>query len=64
MLLVILADDGDGLKEDFDLASLGGSGHYGLPGISERVALMGGRLSLQNQARGGCECEPKFHTLV
>ncbi len=53
MLLVILADNGDGLKEDFNLASLSGSGHYGLLGISERVALMGGRLSLQNQAEGG-----------
>jgi signal transduction histidine kinase len=53
MLLVVLADDGEGLKEGFDLAALSGSGHYGLLGISERVALMGGRLSLQNQAGGG-----------
>ena len=53
MLLVVLADDGDGLQEDFNLASLSRSGHYGLLGISERVALMGGRLSLQNQPGGG-----------
>ncbi|UCC50654.1 MAG: ATP-binding cassette domain-containing protein [Anaerolineaceae bacterium] len=53
MLLVVLADDGEGLQEDFDLASLRRVGHYGLLGISERVALMGGRLSLQNQPGGG-----------
>ena len=53
MLLVILADDGEGLREDFDLASLSPSGHYGLLGISERVALMGGRLTLRNQPNGG-----------
>ena len=28
-------------------------GHYGLLGITERVALLGGRLKLQNQAGGG-----------
>jgi signal transduction histidine kinase len=53
MLLVAIGDNGDGLEGSFDLASLGRAGHYGLLGITERVALMGGRLSLQNQRRGG-----------
>lgn len=53
MLLVSIADNGEGLAGGFDLASLGRSGHYGLLGISERVALMGGRLSFQNQRGGG-----------
>jgi signal transduction histidine kinase len=55
MLLIVLVDDGDGLQQDFDLATLSRSGHYGLLGISERVALMGGRLSLQNQRDGGLQ---------
>ena len=42
-----------GVAEDFDLAALSRDGHFGLLGISERVALMGGRLRLQNQADGG-----------
>jgi nitrate/nitrite-specific signal transduction histidine kinase len=41
------------LIESFDLAALSAEGHYGLLGISERVALLGGRLRLQNQASGG-----------
>ena len=53
MLTVTIADDGRGLGADFDLAALSGSGHFGLLGISERVALLGGRLRIQNQARGG-----------
>jgi signal transduction histidine kinase len=52
-LLISIADDGQGLAEDFDLAALAAAGHYGLLGISERVALLGGRLKLQNQASGG-----------
>ncbi|MCU0494042.1 MAG: ATP-binding cassette domain-containing protein [Chloroflexaceae bacterium] len=53
MLLVALADDGRGLPQGTDLATLASEGHYGLLGISERVALLGGRLSLQNQRSGG-----------
>ena len=52
-LLLTIADDGDGLAEDFDLADLPTEGHYGLLGISERVALLGGRVKFQNQANGG-----------
>jgi signal transduction histidine kinase len=52
-LMVSIADDGQGLPENFDLSALPGEGHYGLLGISERVALLGGRLRFQNQAEGG-----------
>jgi signal transduction histidine kinase len=47
------ADDGRGLPDSFDLSALSADGHYGLLGISERVALLGGRLHFQNQATGG-----------
>ncbi len=53
MLLVSILDDGSGLEDAFDLASLSSAGHYGLLGISERVALMGGRLRYENQPEGG-----------
>jgi signal transduction histidine kinase len=53
MLMISIADDGRGLADDFDLSTLAAQGHYGLLGISERVALLGGRLSLQNQSNGG-----------
>jgi signal transduction histidine kinase len=52
-LMLSIADDGRGLADDFDLSALSAEGHYGLLGISERVALLGGRLKLQNQASGG-----------
>ncbi len=53
MLLMVIADNGQGLNERFDLAHLSANGHYGLLGISERVTLLGGRLKLQNQPGGG-----------
>ncbi|MCA9980477.1 MAG: ATP-binding cassette domain-containing protein [Anaerolineales bacterium] len=53
MLQITIVDNGKGLAEDFDLAALSQSGHYGLLGISERVALLGGRLSFRNQRQGG-----------
>ena len=52
-LMVSIADNGQGLPDGFDLSTLSAKGHYGLLGISERVALLGGRLKLQNQAGGG-----------
>jgi signal transduction histidine kinase len=52
-LLLSIADDGTGLAEDFELSDLPAAGHYGLLGISERVALLGGRVQFQNQANGG-----------
>jgi signal transduction histidine kinase len=52
-LLLSIADNGAGLTGDFDLSMLASEGHYGLLGISERVALLGGRLELRNQVGGG-----------
>ena len=52
-LIISISDNGHGLADDFDLAALSTEGHYGLLGVSERVALLGGRLKLQNQASGG-----------
>ena len=52
-LMVTISDDGLGLDEDFDLITLASNGHYGLLGISERVALLGGRFHLQHSPEGG-----------
>jgi signal transduction histidine kinase len=52
-LLLSIADNGVGLAESFELARLPEEGHYGLLGISERVALLGGRVKFQNQVQGG-----------
>lgn len=52
-LMISIADDGCGLDDDFDLSEASAKGHYGLLGISERVALFGGRLKLQNRDSGG-----------
>jgi signal transduction histidine kinase len=53
MLEITVADNGWGLTDGFDLSALSNEGHYGLLGISERVTLLGGRLSLKNQPTGG-----------
>ncbi len=52
-LMVSVADDGKGLPKDFDLAQLSGQGHYGMLGITERVALLGGQWRYQNRPEGG-----------
>ena len=52
-LMIAIADNGLGLPHDFDLAALAPKGHYGLLGVSERVALLEGRLRVQNQPNGG-----------
>ncbi len=53
MLLISIEDNGTGLEKSFDLAELGENHHFGLLGISERVALMNGRLNIQNKSQGG-----------
>ncbi len=53
MLLISLTDNGRGLERPFDLAKLAQNGHYGLLGISERVALLGGRFHIQNGKPNG-----------
>ncbi|HEY59466.1 MAG TPA: ATP-binding cassette domain-containing protein [Anaerolineae bacterium] len=52
-LMVSLRDDGTGLSKNYDLATLAMKGHYGLMGISERIALLGGRFHLQRLPEGG-----------
>lgn len=52
-LLVRLEDDGQGLAMPADLASLSVNKHFGLVGISERVALLGGSMSIDSSRGGG-----------
>jgi signal transduction histidine kinase len=52
-LILSIADDGRGLSEDFDLSRLPAEGQYGVLGITERVALLGGRWRFQNRPEGG-----------
>ena len=52
-LLVRLEDDGQGLSAPADLASLSLSKHFGLVGISERVALLGGSMNIESSRGGG-----------
>jgi signal transduction histidine kinase len=59
-LRVIIADDGRGMEANLDLAALGHAGHYGLIGISERVALLQGRLRLTNSPEGGLRIEAEI----
>jgi signal transduction histidine kinase len=50
---VSLQDNGLGINEEYDLVALTAKGHFGLMGISERVALLGGRFRLQRSSEGG-----------
>ena len=52
-LLLRLEDDGQGLSIPADLASLTAQKHFGLVGISERVALLGGTMNIETSAGNG-----------
>ncbi|MBI5825993.1 MAG: ATP-binding cassette domain-containing protein [Chloroflexi bacterium] len=52
-LLVRLEDDGKGLSNPTDLASLSVNKHFGLVGISERVALLGGSINIESSQGNG-----------
>ncbi|NUM48746.1 MAG: ATP-binding cassette domain-containing protein [Anaerolineales bacterium] len=52
-LLVSIEDNGSGFSDEIDLATLSKNGHYGLLGISERVALLGGKMLLKPRPGGG-----------
>ncbi len=52
-LLMRLEDDGRGLPIPADLASLSVNKHFGLVGISERVALLGGFMNIESSAGSG-----------
>lgn len=52
-ILMRLADDGQGLPKPIDLAELTAAKHFGLLGISERVALLGGTMQVESPATSG-----------
>jgi len=52
-LLVRLEDDGIGLSAPANLASLSANKHFGLVGISERVALLGGSMNIESPNESG-----------
>lgn len=52
-LLLRLEDDGRGLAKPTDLASLAKDKHFGLVGISERVALLGGSIQIESTTGNG-----------
>lgn len=52
-LLVRLEDDGKGLSKPADIASLSLNKHFGLVGISERVALLGGSMQIESSQGNG-----------
>lgn len=55
-----ITDDGRGLDARLDLAALARAGHYGLVGISERVALLQGNLRITNGEAGGLLIEAEI----
>jgi len=52
-LLIRLEDNGQGLSTPTDLASLSINKHFGLVGISERVALLGGFMNIESSKGNG-----------
>jgi signal transduction histidine kinase len=52
-LYLQLSDDGEGPKETINLAKLSADKHFGLLGVSERVALLGGTLNIDSPPGGG-----------
>ncbi|MBI2332243.1 MAG: ATP-binding cassette domain-containing protein [Chloroflexi bacterium] len=52
-LLLRLEDDGQGLPKPTDLRSLANDKHFGLVGISERVALLGGTINIESSQGNG-----------
>jgi signal transduction histidine kinase len=54
-LVVRLMDNGQGMPQPVNLATLSGEKHFGLVGISERVSLLGGTMQVESQSGGGLE---------
>ena len=54
-LVVRLTDNGRGLAQPLDLATLTNQKHFGLVGISERLSLIGGTLQLTSSPNGGLD---------
>lgn len=66
-LLVRLEDDGRGLSNPTDLAALSENKHFGLVGISERVALLRGSMNIESSKGNGTILQveiPSPHPLV
>ncbi|MFN8411834.1 MAG: ATP-binding cassette domain-containing protein [Anaerolineales bacterium] len=66
-LLVRLEDDGKGLSKPTDLASLAVNKHFGLVGISERVALLRGSMNIESSEGNGTILQveiPSPHPLI
>jgi signal transduction histidine kinase len=66
-LLVRLEDDGHGLSVPADLASLSANKHFGLVGISERIALLGGTMNIESSTGNGMILQveiPSPHPMV
>jgi signal transduction histidine kinase len=51
-----MRDDGKGIDPEV-LSRLGSEGHYGLPGMRERAALMGAKLTVWSEVDAGTEVE-------
>ncbi len=56
-LVVCLVDNGQGMVEPLNLATLAEQKHFGLVGISERVSLLGGTLEMTSAPSGGLELQ-------
>jgi signal transduction histidine kinase len=52
-LLLRIVDDGHGVSNPPDLADLSVNKHFGLVGISERAALLGGTMRIESPHDGG-----------
>jgi len=52
-LLIRIIDDGKGMERSINLADLSSQKHFGLIGISERAALLGGTMSTEAPEQGG-----------
>jgi signal transduction histidine kinase len=66
-LLLRLEDDGQGLSIPTDLASLSVNKHFGIVGISERVALLGGTMSIESSEGNGMSLQveiPSPHPVI
>ena len=53
ILRISIGDNGRGIKKELDFSKLSHQGHYGLLGISERVAALSGRMILDQDLEKG-----------
>ena len=53
-IVLDIADDGNGFQTPKEIVDLGDGGHFGVIGMSERAARVGGHLDLQSATGEGC----------